>query len=334
MYLLSKFSTELIAAQVAVLCFTLSLGLYFFLIRKKKQQTAEWVPAALVKAYLDKVDQDEREIRFKLFGEESRASTPVAGVQAAPVQQIVVQGGTDPAILKELEALRGQLGTADQRAMEFDRIINGLKSEKAALEQKLKEALASTSAAPAAAASADVVAVQKQLEEFKAKLAEYEVIEDDLANLKKYQQENKALKEKIESYEKGGAKLSVVSGGADAGAAATTVSAAPAQPEAAATVNNVTQHINTDAATTVSGASAGVKPEIKLVETPPAAAPEAPKAEAPAAAPAPEAPKAETPAAAAPAPAADAPAAAAAPEKSSKQKEDELLSEFEKMLAS
>lgn len=307
----SKFSSEIISAQLGLLCLFAAVGLYMILVRKHNRSRTEWVPAALVKEYLDKTARDEHDIRMRLFGETARVQT--AG--AAPVQQVVVSG-TDPAVMKELEALRAQLAVADKRSMEFDKNVATLKSEKEALEKKLKEV---PKAAPAAGADPAVAkeldTVKKEAEELKARLAEYEVIEDDLANLKKYQIENKELREKLE-----GKGISVEP--------ATTVAATPAPaPEA----TKVEAAAPAPEATTTVAAAPAPAPEVTKVEAAPA--PEA-VAEAPAAAEAAPSPVAE----AAPAPTAEAPAAAAAAPaeapKSSKQKEDELLSEFEKMLAS
>lgn len=320
-------------AQMAMLFAALSLAMYWMLVRKKKRETAEWVPAALVRAYLDRVRAEEADIRFKLFGEATTVSQAplTASLTAAVAPTQVVVNGADPALAKEIEALRAQLTLADQRSMEFDRVMNGLKAEKAALEQKLKEAqTAAAAGAPAATGAAPSEAVQKELEDLRAKLQEYSVIEDDLANLKKFQKENEALKQKLDAYEKGGAPaMTVIQGGA---------SEAPA-PEAV--VKNVTEKIETPV-TVVSGggaapqaASAPATAPAPVAEAKPANVetntnvlePVTPSVEA-------AAPVAAETSAPAPAPEAPAAAAAPAPEKSAKQKEEELLSEFEKMLAS
>lgn len=316
-YLLSRFSAEALAAQVALISLVCCLSLYFYLLRRKKRYSSEWVPAALVKAYIDKVDHDEREIRLKLFGEDTSrgimptAFAPTAVAAPAPVQQIVVQGA-DPAVMKELEALRAQLGVADSRAVEFNTTITQLKAQNTALEEKLKAA-PTAAAAPAAGASE---AATKELENLKAKLAEYEVIEDDLANLKKYQIENKALQEKLSTYEKGGAP------------AATTV--APAAKEEAVAKVVTAAAPEAEAKTVIKGGVAETAPTLTVVpsgeakvEKPVEVAPAPAVAAAPAASPA--------PAVAAPAPAAAAPAG---DPKAGKEKEQDLLSEFEKMLAS
>ena len=302
----TKFSEELIAAQLAVLCFTAALATYWLLIRKKKKESAEWVPAALVRAYLDRVRADERETRIKLFGEDS-VPAAVGGVS---LSASLGSASPDPSLLREIDTLRSQLSASDQRVMEFDRMMNALRSEKAALEQKLRDMPA---AAPGAVSAADP-ALKKELDDLRARLQEYEVIEDDLANLKKFQKENEVLRQKLESIEKAPPALNLVQGGPPPEPEQPVVIAASAPVAAPVTVIS-------------GGAGEGVE------------APAAPVAEAAPAEPAP-APVAEmnTNVLQAVQPTVEgdaaAPAAAAPVEKTAKQKEEELLSEFEKMLAS
>ncbi|NUM89278.1 MAG: hypothetical protein HUU37_08755, partial [Bdellovibrionales bacterium] len=223
--LFTKFSSELISAQIALLCLGAAVSVYWMLIRYRGRHRTEWVPAALVKEYLDGVVRHEKEIRYRLFGEEARVQmAPAASASAPTVQQVVVQGA-DPAVMKELEALRAQLAVADQRALEFDRNLNAAKAEKEVLEKKLKEAPAPAAGGGGAdpAVAAELAKMKKDAEDLRAKLAEYEVIEDDLANLKKYQMENKALREQLEG--KGAAPVAV--------AAAPAVAAPAPAPEPA-----------------------------------------------------------------------------------------------------
>ena len=307
----SKFSEELVSAQTALLSLTLALSIYWLLIRKKKRETAEWVPAALVRAYLDRVRADENETRIRLFGETNHAPLAQMLTSATSTQ-------AEAALHKEVEALRSQLSVADSRVMEFDRTLAGLRAEKSTLEQKLKEAAtAGTASAAGASAAAPNPALQKELEELRAKLREYEVIEDDLANLKNFKKENEELRQRLSKLEGSAPELKVVQGGA------------AAAPEAVTTVPGATEKIETPATV-----------------VPAAKAPEPAPVPAPAEAKAPAAPETK----AAPAPVAEAKDNPAAPEantnvlapvklptaeeKTPKQKEEELLSEFEKMLAS
>jgi hypothetical protein len=314
----SKFSDELISAQIALLSLSLCLSIYWMLIRKKKRETAEWVPAALVRAYLDRMHVDERETRLRLFGEGAPApvSMPSSAAYSAPMATTTIVTAADPALAKELEALRAQLSMADQRAMEFDRMLNGLRAEKTALEQKLRDAIAAAASAAAGASGAPGAAAgaapagpnpvqQKEIDDLKAKLDEYQLLEDEIAELKKYRNENEQLRQKVSQYESGAAGATVLGG-------------APAAPVSATVIPNATMKIETPV-TVVSGGAAPVA--------------------APTLAPAP-APAEAAPVAAAPVPEknTDVLQPVAVPEvagdKSPKQKEAELLSEFEKMLAS
>jgi hypothetical protein len=311
----SKFSEELLSAQIALLSLSLALAVYWMLVRKKKRETAEWVPAALVREYLDRMRADERETRIRLFGDSGYPAPVSTGM---PLTQMISSAaghvpvpGTDPALAREVEALRSQLGMADARAMEADRAMNGLRAEKAAFEQKIKDAAAlAASATPGAAAPAGAppAATLKELEDLRAKLQEYEVIEDDLADLKKFQKENEQLRQKVSQLEGG------------APAVATIAASAPPPPEAATTIPNATQKIETPV-TVISGGPA------KAAEPAPASPAPAPAVTAP-----PSASEANTNVLAPVTPTVDSGAGVA--EKSSKQKEAELLSEFEKMLAS
>ena len=174
------------------------------------------------------------------------------------------------------------------RSMEFDRQVIGLRAEKSSLEQRLKDAQSAQNSNASAGPGGPDPKMVKELEELRAKLKEYEVIEDDLANLKKFQKENEELKARISQLESGGAALKVIPGGAPA-------------PEATTTIPSATQKIETP---------------VEKVSAAPAPV---------AAAPAPAQPETNTNVLAPVNP---------GDGDSSKKKEEELLSEFEKMLAS
>lgn len=299
--LVSEFTEELIWAQVCLITFWSALYLYHYVVKRRETVSPELVPSAVVKDYLNRVRDGEQQIRFQLFGE-------VAQGGSAPV---IMSGGTDPNMIRELEMLRGRVGESDQKIQDRDRTIAELKArpmggnpaeldaakaawanEKADLEKKLAAALAAGSSTGGGIPPE----VTKQLEEMKARLQEYEVIEDDLANLKKYQLENKQL---IEQMMAAGMtpNATVSKGSAPAAAAPAPAPAAPAAPA----------------------------PEATVAAAPTPAAPAAPAA-APAASAATDSNVVAINPTAPPTPVAGTPS----PEK----KEEDLLSEFEKMLAS
>lgn len=310
--LVTEFTEELIWAQMCLISIWSAIYLYQYVVKRREAINPELVPSSVVKDYLNRVRDGEAAIRFQLFGEAPTAS-------GAP---IVMQAGTDPGLMRELEALRAQLGTADQRVQEKEKIIAELRAkgsaggtggnpaeleaakaawakERAELEKKLASAL---SAGTSSGVSPEL---QKEIDEMKARLQEYEVIEDDLANLKKYQIENKRLQEQLTA-----AGLTPnAGGGGDAKTAAAPAAPAAAKPADAPKIEaKAVDAPAADAAVAVAAAAAPA----------PAASAE------PVAAPAEAAPVAAAPEAA--------PAAAATGEK--KPGDEDLLSEFEKMLAS
>lgn len=101
---------------------------------------------------------------------------------------------------------------------EKEKVISDLKSELASLQEKLK--------APAAAG--DTAGLEGKVKELTEKLAEYEIIEDDIANLSFYKNENVKLKNEL-------AKLKGEIGIATEAAIAEVAALAPTVKEAAPT---------------------------------------------------------------------------------------------------
>ena len=237
---LSKFSDELLSAQIAMLSFSLALAVYWLLVRKKKRETAEWVPAALVRAYLDRVKADERDTRIRLFGEDHSVApaamplTQMLNAGAAP--QVVTQVVADPSLQKEVEALRAQLAMADSRAMEFDRTLNGLRAEKTVLEQKVKDAASAAPAAGAPVAAGPDPAMVRDSMTLRARIQEYDVVSEEIANIKILQKENEKLKQRVGQLEGGAPALTVVPGEAPAATPTTTIPNATPKIETPTTV--------------------------------------------------------------------------------------------------
>lgn len=109
-----------------------------------------------------------------------------------------------------------------------------LKAQLLAREDELQKLRA---ASPAAAASENASDVAKRIKELEAKLAEYEILEDDIADLSLYKEENARLKAELDAMKAGGAAAvpaasTVVSGSAAPAVETVTVSgAAPVAPE-------------------------------------------------------------------------------------------------------
>ncbi len=214
----------------------------FFLIwgmnRKKYHQLVHQIPASVVKNYLDSIIQNSSSLKSSLFrgdlggpegappsvmpmssgGGDDAAARQALNQKMAEVSMLQNQLNEKSSMISELESKISQLGSGSEGG--DDAAIGALNSQLDALKaenQKLQESLKN---APSGGGGADETVV-KERDELKEKLKEYEIIEDDLANLKKLQKENEELKQKL-------------SGGAGAGATAAPIAAAAAVSEAAA----------------------------------------------------------------------------------------------------
>ena len=80
---------------------------------------------------------------------------------------------------------------------EIDRLKHRFENQ----QQKIEELKSN----PAGVDTEVVDSLKKEIEDLKGKLSDYEIIEDDLADLSKFKEENAQLIEKLAKYEKGDA---------------------------------------------------------------------------------------------------------------------------------
>lgn len=299
-YVLSRFTPEaLFFESLGILA--LLAGYTAFWINKKRKfgVIKQDVPAPLVKTYLNELIVDAENMRVQLFGLLSKAGVPAGtGVAIA----------ADPNAAARIAALEAKLA-------EQSRAIDGFASEKARIEQELNAARSQAGDASGAESAVAVAQLKEKVQSLEGRLAEYSVIEDDLANLKRLQQENQQLKAQV--------------GGGVAVAAAATGAVAAAAPAPAPTPAPVV-------------AAPAPAPAPVAAAPAPAAAPAAPAAATGDAIfeglvdsveKSLEKPATPAPVAAAPAPATPAPATPAAPaEAAANQSDADLVAEFEKML--
>lgn len=202
-YLFSKFTSEALLFE-ALGIFILCAGYAAFWVLKKRKLGAiqNEVPAGVIKNYLNELILDAEQIRAQLFGLLNSAGIQL---QQGQGQQVTI----NPAMLAALQnaaaaapaasgvndsALADKLAKLEASMAEKDRMIQSVLSEKAKMESELTIAKAAKSAAPAGGDDGATAALQEKIDQLEGKLAEYSVIEDDLANLKRLQQENAQLK--------------------------------------------------------------------------------------------------------------------------------------------
>lgn len=323
-YFFSKFTSEFLLFEAFFIFLAIAVYSAFWFLRKRKFGSLDQaVPSSLVKQYLTGLIEEAHLIRTQLFGLLNQSQGGAA--LESNVQQMLTQfqakaegahaaissgaaapapgaSSSDPEIAAKLAALEAKL--AEQTTA-----MNSVVTEKERIAQELAALKLKGTSPGDAGAGVDVSGLKSQIKSLEERLAEYSVIEDDLANLKRLQQENAQLKAAL-----GGATATTPAPGATAAQALT--GAIAAAPSFEGLVDQVEQSLQ-------QAAPAQTAAEALAAEAAPAPV---------AAEPAPEAaPVATTPAPAAPvAGAAD--STNAAPADTLTKNDEDLLSEFEKML--
>ncbi|EQC47272.1 hypothetical protein [Bacteriovorax sp. Seq25_V] len=204
-----------------ILCFII---IYWFYTRKKMQELKHQIPATVLKNYLDSVIQNSNALKSSLFrggGLEAGEGIPsVVPAGSLPTGNVGVSSEELAQKNAEIAALNGQIGNKNAQIKELERLLaeGGSSNDGAEEIAKLTGEVASLKAQLEAARndladagssdggdSETVAALEAEKVELQNRLKEYEIIEEDLANLRRLQQENEQLKETINQLQAGGA---------------------------------------------------------------------------------------------------------------------------------
>lgn len=205
-YVLSKFTQEALLFEALVLFIGFAAYGAYFVTKKRKYGAAQSeVPSNLVKVYLAQLVADAEDLRVQLFGLLGRGSidaqflqtlgskstsshAPSIATQAAPL--VNAHAPND-------EALSNRLKDVEAKMQEQAKALESVLNEKTRLEQELALAKTVKPASTGDTNSSDGSQADR-IQQLEAQLAEYAIIEDDLANLKRLQKENKKLREQLE----------------------------------------------------------------------------------------------------------------------------------------
>lgn len=213
--ILDKFTPEILVILSGLLVITTTLFLWlWFANRRTYNLLRHQLPASVVKQYLDTVIQNSNTLKNALFrggvdglDPMSLPQGPQSPVNTEQLAQFISQSNPQTLVsseddselraqlnqkISELAALQSQLSTAQNAKRELESSFAGAQARIKELEALLEQAGKSGGADPALAA--ELEKIKKERNEFQNKLKEYEIIEDDLANLKRLQQENAQLK--------------------------------------------------------------------------------------------------------------------------------------------
>ena len=212
-----KYTNQLLFLQVGFLIIIGALLLWmWFYNRRKYHQFKHQIPASVVKSYLDSIIQNSISLKSSLFRGGGLDLDPNAVPSVMPVNQLegigatltgVAPAGADGA---ELNSLRAQIAQLQSQLLDKNNIVTQLEKNKTELEGlnsakqeriiELEKLLAEAKANAGNGdgdSSAELAAITQERDQLKETLQQYEVIEDDLANLKRLQQENEQLKKAL-----------------------------------------------------------------------------------------------------------------------------------------
>jgi myosin heavy subunit len=222
---ISETPDEVLLFSFSLLSLTgLLIAVYWYYNRRKMHQLSHQIPAVVVKNYLDSIIQNSSALKSSLFrggGLELGNGIPsVVPVGDLPSGNVNVSSGFDSEelnqrlaeiakltkrlaekenLIKDLEKRlsevgSGEKGSTDDRSEE----VASLKAEIQRLKEMLDNApTQSAGESDDSALRSELAAVTTERDELKERLMEYEIIEEDLANLKRLQQENEQLKRQL-----------------------------------------------------------------------------------------------------------------------------------------
>lgn len=219
--ILTKFTDETITVFGTLLLVTSgTIVVYWFYNRKKFHQLTHEIPASVVKNYLDSIIQNSTSLKSSLFrgggldmGNGIPSVVPVGdlpssmNISVGSSSEEVNQKNAEIASLTlKLNDRTKQIADLEKRMLELSSgkgsaEVDILKKDLAALQAQLNEARASSGGD--ANLQKDLTVVTNERNDLRERLKEYEIIEEDLANLKRLQQENDHLKAEIAALKKG-----------------------------------------------------------------------------------------------------------------------------------
>lgn len=224
--ILTKFTDETITLFSILLLVTMAgIIVYWFYNRKKFHQLTHEIPASVVKNYLDSIIQNSTALKSSLFrgggldmGNGIPSVVPVGDLPSS--MNIGIASGSEEVNQKNAEIASltlklndriKQISDLEKRMQELgsgkagNAEVDLLKKELSALQAQLAGARASSGGDPNI--QRELTTVTNERNDLRERLKEYEIIEEDLANLKRLQQENDQLKAELAALRRGGAQV-------------------------------------------------------------------------------------------------------------------------------
>lgn len=225
--ILTKFTDETITVFSMLLLVTMAgIIAYWFYNRKKFHQLTHEIPASVVKNYLDSIIQNSTSLKSSLFrggGLDMGNGIPsVVPVGDLPSSTNIGVGSSSEEVNQknaEIASLTLKLNDRTKQIADLEKKLLELGSGKGGAEtDALKKTISDLQAQLASAQASsggdpklqqELTAVTTERNELRERLKEYEIIEEDLANLKRLQQENDQLKAELAALKRGSPQIKI-----------------------------------------------------------------------------------------------------------------------------
>ncbi len=194
-YLFSRFTHEaLLFELLGIFILTATYSAFWILRKRKIGVITDSMPAGMVKEYLGELLTNMQGVKGQLFGDSPLPTKGSYTPSPSTAPTVALTGLSDSAVLQKLAQLESQMAEKEKSHQQ-------LLKEKEKIEKELslaKSASAKNTDGDASGAeSAEIATLKEKIQSLEDRLAEYSVIEDDLANLKRLQQENTQLKNQL-----------------------------------------------------------------------------------------------------------------------------------------
>lgn len=208
---LDKYSDLIFEFQIGFLVIILSVFVWvWYYNRKKYNHLKHQIPASVVKSYLDSIIQNSTALKSSLFRGGGLDVDPSSVPSVMPLQDlpgstsINIDGGGDDALRAQIAGLQAQLAQKtsivtdlETKNAELEGIVKQKQERIEELEKLLAEALANAGSGEGGADPAALIAMTKERDELKEELQQYDIISNDIADMKRLKQENDQLKKAL-----------------------------------------------------------------------------------------------------------------------------------------
>lgn len=218
--LVDKFSSQILLIQVGLILILFSVFLWIWLYNKRRyNHLKHQIPANVVKNYLDSIIQNSHSLKSSLF-RGGGLDVDENGVPSVLSFKDIANGSSQVSYAPQNESeelnaknaeimrLQGEVESKNKIVRDFEKELSSLNGEMKDRNLKISELeklLSEKDGASSEQKSGDDEALKSEIERLKKenselqnRLAEYSIIEDDLADLKKIKQENEQLKRSLE----------------------------------------------------------------------------------------------------------------------------------------